>query len=523
MGAMKAKGAVACGHPETAAAAVEMLQDGGSAFDAVLAGMAAACVAEPVLASLAGGGFLLAQPADGPAQLYDFFVDTPRRAAPIDSLDFFPLHADFGTTTQEFHIGHGAIATPGAVKGFFAIQRDLCRLPVQRLLAPAIRLAREGWRVRAIDSYLFGVVRPIITHRAESRAHFTLPNGDLLPEGALFRQPALADSLDALAREGDGLFYRGELAARLVKLCAEAGGHLTAEDLANYAVVRRAPLARSYRGAEILTNPPPSAGGVLIAFALDLLAHCPAGPLSSPEALADLARAMALTNRARHETRLHEAADPEMEAEAVRRLFDPKLLQAYRQEILTRPASFRGTTHISVVDDAGNLAALTLSNGEGCGSFLPGSGILLNNMLGEEDLNAAGFHAWPPGCRLASMMSPSIARLADGRSVALGSGGSNRIRSAVLQVFLRLASEGLSAAAAVEAPRLHVEGGIVNHEAGFPEDCIAALTDVVGKTFAWPDRNLFFGGVHTVVRDATGNLQAAGDPRRGGVARLAGV
>lgn len=520
---MGAKGAVACGHLETAAAAVEILEDGGSAFDAVLAAMAAACVTEPVLASLAGGGFLLAQPVEGAARLYDFFVDTPRRPAAIDALDFFPVHADFGTTTQEFHIGHGAIATPGAVKGFFVIQEELARLPVKRLLEPAIRLARDGWRVRAIDNYLFGVVSPIITHSPESRALFTLSDGELLPEGTLFRQEALANSLEALAAEGEALFYRGEMAQCLQKLCAEAGGHLTAEDLANYEVIRRQPLARKYRGAEILTNPPPSAGGVLIAFALELLEHCPPGSLSSPEILANLARVMAITNRARHEARLHEAANPEMEEEALQRLFDPTLMRAYREEVLTRPTSFRGTTHISVVDAVGNLCAMTLSNGEGCGSFLPGSGIVLNNMLGEEDLNASGFHSWPQGCRLASMMSPSIARLADGSGVALGSGGSNRIRSAVLQVLLRLADEGLTVADAVEAPRIHVEKSVANYETGFPEGCATLLAQAVGDTFAWPERNLFFGGVHTVMRDSAGGLQAAGDPRRGGTALLAGA
>ena len=519
---MKAKGAVACGHGETAAAAEEILQEGGSAFDAVLAAMAAACVTEPVLASLAGGGFLLAKPVDGEARLYDFFVDTPRAPLAREALDFYPVHADFGVTTQEFHIGHGAIATPGLVKGFFRIQEDLAGLPVKRLLEPAIRLAREGWRLRAIDHYLFGVVGPIITNKPASRAHFTTAEGDLLPEGALFRQEELAGAMEALAEEGEALFYRGEFARRLERVCAEEGGQLTLEDLSGYQGALRLPLTRGYRGAKIVTNPPPSAGGILIAFALDLLEQQDMAALSPLEALGCLARVMALTNRARREARLHEATSPEMKDAAIGRLFDPALMAAYRAEVLGRPQSPRGTTQISVVDAAGNLASMTLSNGEGCGSFLPGTGIILNNMLGEEDLNAGGFHAWPPGSRLASMMAPTIARLPDGRTLALGSGGSNRIRSAILQVLTRLADQGLGAAEAVEAPRLHVEGGVANHEAGFPEGADALLEEQIGKTVLWSERNLFFGGVHTVTHAPDGSLEAAGDPRRGGTALVVG-
>jgi len=120
---MRPKGAVACGHPATAAAAVEILQDGGNAFDAAIAAYAAATVAEPVLCSLAGGGFLLARPQGEDATLYDFFTDTPRHKKPPEAIDFYPIHADFGTATQEFHIGLGAVAAPGGVRGLFAMEQ----------------------------------------------------------------------------------------------------------------------------------------------------------------------------------------------------------------------------------------------------------------------------------------------------------------------------------------------------------------------------------------------------------------
>ena len=280
-----------------------------------------------------------------------------------------------------------------------------------------------------------------------------------------------------------------------------------------------AALDRRFRGARVLTNPPPSTGGILIAFALDLLGSglAEAEARDPGKRAGALTRAMALTNEARRESRLHEAMGAAEEAAAVERLFDPALLARYRAEIEGRPAAPRGTTHISVVDAAGNLAAVSLSNGEGCGRLLPGSGIMLNNMLGEEDLNPKGFHAWPQGVRLASMMAPSLAFLEDGRIAALGSGGSNRIRTAVLQVLCNLVDLGLEIGAAVTAPRIHVERGRANLEAGLPEAAMDAARETTPEVCLWPPENLFFGGVHAVTLAADGRFAAAGDPRRGGV------
>lgn len=531
---MAAKGAVACGHPATAAAAKEILSDGGTAFDAALAGLCAAAVAEPVLCSLAGGGFLLAQAGDGEACLYDFFVQTPGERPgdrrPLSEIDFYPILADFGTATQEFHIGLGSVATPGIVKGLFDVHRDLGRLPMRRIVEPAVALAQDGVPLRPVDTYLFQVVGPILTARSDSRGVYTRPDGSLLREGDSTRQPELADSLLALAEEGDDLFYRGELADRLVRACRQEGGLLSADDLQSYRTIRRRPLERRYRGARIVTNPPPSTGGILIAFALALLAESDIGRLAfgSPDHLALMTRVMAFTNQARVEARLHDAlgdrADRDAaDRDAADRLLDPELVDAYAKGVGGRPKSLRGTTHISVVDAAGNIAALTLSNGEGCGYVLPGSGIMLNNMLGEEDLNAGGFHAWPRRSRLASMMAPTLAFLADGSVAALGSGGSNRIRTAILQVLTDLIDFGLPADTAVTAPRLHFEDGVANFETEFEDAAREALSrpsvaELVGRVIAWPHHNLFFGGVHAVTRDRTGVLAAAGDPRRGGAA-----
>ena len=514
------KGAVAAGHPATAEAAREILEDGGNAFDAALAGLCAATVAEPVLCSLGGGGFLMARPAQGAPCLYDFFVQTPRRRRAAEELDFFPILADFGTATQEFHIGLGATATPGAVKGLFEVHRDLARLPMRRLVEPAVRLARTGFEVRQIDAYVYRVISPVLMAGAESRAIFGRPDGTLYDVGDRFIQPKVAGTLEALAREGEALFYAGDLGRRLVAACQDGGGQVTAEDLAAYRVERRAPLERRYRGARILTNPPPSSGGILIAFALELLSgqEPSRAKFGSAEHLSLLTRIMALTNRARIESRLHEALDEAQEAAAAAKLLDPELLAAYAREVAGHAANNRGTTHLSVVDGAGNIAALSLSNGEGCGTMLPDSGIMLNNMLGEADLNPRGFHVWPENSRISSMMSPSLAFLQDGSLAALGSGGSNRIRTAILQVLINLIHFAQDAAAAVDAPRLHFEDGLANLEEGFGPTARDAVANLSDSIMDWPQHSFFFGGVHTVTRAADGRLAAAGDPRRQGVA-----
>ncbi|HEY5598214.1 MAG TPA: gamma-glutamyltransferase [Kiloniellales bacterium] len=522
---MTGKGAIACGHPATAAAAREILVDGGNAFDAALAGLCAATVAEPVFCSLGGGGYLLACPAGGPPRLYDFFVETPRRRRPPADIDFTPVLADFGTATQEFHIGLGAIATPGAIAGLFAAHADLGRMPMRRLVEPAIRRARDGVMLRPIDGYIYSVVGPILTARPEGRALFaTAGNGDdggrLLTTGDKLRQPALAATVEALAEEGPALFYEGELGRRLVADCRSQGGQIAAADLAGYEVVRRLPLEMRYRNGRILTNPPPSSGGILVAFALALLEHVDLsrGGHGSADHLGSLARAMVLTNQARVESRLHEAMAEAEEQAAAARLLDPALLARYAREILGRPSSRRGTTHISVVDTAGNIAALSISNGEGCGYILPGSGIMLNNMLGEEDLSPLGFHVWPEGSRMSSMMAPTVAYLGDGGVAALGSGGSNRIRTAILQVLINLIDFAMPAELAVAAPRLHIESQTANLEDGLSSAGAQAAAAVAERTIHWPAHNLFFGGVHTVTRRSDGRCSGAGDPRRGGAA-----
>ena len=501
-------GIVASGHADTSAAACEVLAAGGNAFDAALAALAASTVCEPMLTSLGGGGYLMARPAGQAPVLFDFFVQTPAQKQAMDRLDFYPILADFGTAKQEFHVGLGAMAVPGMVAGLFAVHERLGSLPMAEILAPAISLARRGVIMTPYQANLNHVLQSIIEISPAATA-LVAPQG--APErpartGERVCNMDLADTLELLVREGAGGFYQGEPGQQLVADCAARGGLLTQQDLDAYQVVCRRPLTVQQAGATLYLNPPPSPGGTLIALTLGLLAPLLSQFDDEPLACRALAGAIAQTNALRDE---RELADLEA-------ALDAPQLAALRA--LARPADVfsRGTTHLSVADAAGNLVSLTTSNGEGTGYVIPHTGVMMNNMLGEQDLNPQGFHRWQPNSRLASMMCPTVVRFADGSELALGSGGSNRIRSAIAQVLLHRLRGQASLRQAVAAPRLHLEGQQLSFEAGFSAPAVAALKADWPRFEAWPSHCHFFGGVHAVERGPEGALAGAGDPRRDG-------
>jgi gamma-glutamyltranspeptidase/glutathione hydrolase len=519
---MAHRGIIAAGHPATVEAARAVLADGGNAFDAAIAALFAACVAEPVLASLGGGGFLLARRGQR-TEAYDFFVQTPRLRRPLEDTDFHPIQADFGTATQEFHIGLGAAATPGLVRGLFQVHRDHASMPMRQLVEPALSLARDGVLWNDFQAHVFDIIGPIYRHRPETARHFASPSreAELLRAGDRFRAPEFADLLESLAIEGERLFYEGEVARSVADACASGGGHLSLEDLARYRVERRTPLSADYRGQRLYTNPPPSCGGVLIAFALALLSAADPHRMGfgSPAHLQLLATVMDASNRARLESRLRDLPADHQEAA----LLGGDLLSRYRREVMGRYASQRGTTHLSVIDAAGDAVSLTVSNGEGCGFLVPGTGMMLNNMLGEEDINPHGFQRWPLDQRMASMMAPTLLISTDGVITALGSGGSNRIRTAILQVVSNLLDFSMSVEDAVNSPRIHHEDELLNVEGEFPERTCQVLRERFSQHCLWPGRSLFFGGVHCVRSDhRRRRFEAAGDPRRGGASQVLG-
>ncbi|MDP2699631.1 gamma-glutamyltransferase family protein [Thalassospira sp.] len=513
---MTAKGAIAAGHPVTAQAAADILAAGGNAFDAVIAALWAATVAEPVLASLGGGGFLMARPAGQPPRLYDFFAETPLAKKPAEVLEFSSCMATFsGGVTQEFHGGYGAVATPGMVAGMFAIHRDLGRMPMFDLAQPAILAARHGVTIDAFQAYVMTIIQPLLALSDESRAAFGAPGKQdkdsfsTLAEGVLHQQPQLAETITVLAQSGADGFYHGDIGKELVHACREQGGYLTADDLAAYRVLVRDPVLVAGRSGRFVLNAPPAAGGVLVGFGLKLAREMDIGDFGSLRHIDRLSQILDATGIVRQQY----GASPTILSDDV--------CESWRSLIGERPLSQDGTTHISVVDHDGNLAAATVSNGSTSGRMIPGTGIMLNNMLGEQDLSPQGFHNWPCGVRMSSMMSPSLYLASDGRAVALGSGGSNRIRSTMLQVLLNLDVFGMSLEDAIAAPRIHAEGGILSIEPGFDQAILDRVT--MENQQRWQETDMFFGGVHAaMVSDGRKSFGAAGDSRRNGCHMIVG-
>lgn len=511
---MKLSGAIAAGHIETAKAAELILRSGGNAFDAVVAAHFAACVAEPVLSSLGGGGFLLASKAGSAPELYDFFVQTPdhlRSGKP----EFYPITADFGPVKQEFHIGAASMATPGTVRGLFQIHKDHCTMSFSELVEPAINLARTGVKVNAFQAEVFKIIKPIFTEEAESRSLFKskLNQRNVITEGEILKLPQLADLMESLATEGPGLFYLGEIAKRLVNLSEERDGHISRDDLSRYRVIKRKPLKINFKGNKLWVNPPPSSGGILVAFALKLLdqMEISASQISGAAYAELLIQLQSSTEKARVDFMA------KSDQTGFNEMLNREYLKMYRRQISGKLNAPRGTTHISVADGYGNFAALSASNGEGSGLIIPGTGVMMNNMLGEEDLNKAGFHKWQKNVRMTSMMAPGILVKKDGSKIVFGSGGSNRIRTAILQLLLNITDLDMTPEESVEASRLHIEKGFLNIEHGFKDPLLNYLIKNYPEHKLWETKSLFFGGTH--IAGKTGSrFFGVGDRRRGGVA-----
>lgn len=475
------------GHRATCEAALATLGAGGNAFDAIVAAGFASATSEPLMTGLGGGGFCLTRTAAGEATLFDFFVDTPGRGLdPVPEPHFFPVALQYPGVEQVFNTGMGSAAVPGTVAGYLAIHRALGRLPLDVVLAPAVALARDGVVLDEFHASVSELLWPILRLTADGRRLFGLGD-DPQPPGHRFTNPDTAAFLAELQADPSHDLWSAGRGEQVVADMAAGEGLLTAEDLAAYTVADRVPLEVRYRDRTVLTNPPPAFGGELIGRGLGFLAvELPRpGEWGDPAHLAALGRAL-------------------QDMEGSRRPGDG-------------PAFSRGTTHASVADAEGNVASLSTSNGEASGYVVPGTGVMLNNMLGEEDLHPDGFHAAPPGVRVASMMAPTVVLGPDGDvELVLGSGGSARIRTSMLQAISAVVDFGLAPEAAVARPRIHWDGTSFQVEPGFPEAAVAAL-EALGPVNRWTQRNLYFGGVHAVAPTGHG----AGDPRRAG-ACLAG-
>jgi gamma-glutamyltranspeptidase / glutathione hydrolase len=473
------RGVVAAGHPTTAEAGAEVLREGGNAVDAAVAAVLASFAVESPLTGFGAGGFMMVH-RGSETVLLDFFVAAPGRDGIERGTELVPVPVHFDAeTVQTFYVGAASCGVPGTAAGLELALERFGSVSLGELVGTGVRLARDGAPVNAEQAYILQILAPI-QERWEGARELYAPGGRTLREGETFRFPELAEALERFAAEGAEPFYRGEIAAALSEHVVAHGGTLGPGDLAAYEAVERRPIRAPFRGTEVLTNPPPSSGGILVAYCLGLLERL--GGRSGPE---QLVAAMGAANAARGEAFAEALYGEGLEAQ----LLDRAVLDRTAGDLLG------STTHIAVLDADGMCASVTCSNGSGSGVLAPGTGVILNNMLGEEDLNPLGFHAIAPGRRVPSMMAPTVV-LRDGEiELGLGSAGSNRIRSAILQTIVRVVEEGMAADAAVRAPRLHFEGGVVQAEPGIDEATLARIEAREIPVLRRPAINLFFGGV----------------------------
>jgi gamma-glutamyltranspeptidase/glutathione hydrolase len=459
------RGAIAAGHPVTAEVGARVLAEGGNAVDAAVAAGLASWVTESLLTGPGGGGFMLIHRArDRSTRVLDFFVTVPSGGADPESMRAVDVPFD-SETTQLFLIGPASVAVPGTAAGLEQAHHRFGSLPWRELVAPAVDLARLGVEVTPTQAYLHDILSAIV--------------GPAPDVGERLRFVDFAATLERIAEEGTSFLFEGDVARAL----CETAPQITMEDLAGYRVITRRPVSTTFCGHEFASNPPPSSGGVLIAYGLRLLEQ--RGRFEAQDVLETMRGQNAVRDG----------------------LFHSQLYRGGLARRLVEAPSM--TTHISVVDAEGNAASLSCSLGSSSGVVVPGTGIHLNNMLGERDL--AGVQR--PGTRLTSMMAPSICFERGRTRLVVGSAGSARLRGAIMQVVVNVLACGLDVRAAVDAPRVHLDDGLVHAEKGVE---VRGLESE--RLVAWKARNLFFGGANAVEVRPDGSLAAAGDPRRGGAA-----
>lgn len=498
------KSIVASGHPLVSKAAGLVLEAGGNAFDAIVAAGFSSAIVEPALTSLGGGGFMLGHNArNGQDVFFDFFVDTPglgRKSETVEP-DFFGVTVDFSGSSQVFNIGFGSVAVPGTLKGLLHIHKRLGKMGLAEVLAAAKEYA-QGHVLNEQQGHFLKLLHPIMTLTERGRAIFER-EGPYLQSGSTLVNSDVVAFFDHIVDEGDRSFYTGDIARQIHNEMEEGRGFLTFDDLANYEVKERQPLSIPYRGYHFLTAPEPSMGGTLIALSLSLMAQrgLPHYPWGSGEHLSGVVSLMSEVERLRGEG----VTTPAMLQEF---LNGPKKLAA---SVENMRLFSRGTTHVSIADKDGNCASMTCSNGEGSGYFAPGTGVMLNNMMGEDDLHPNGFHSSPAGERVYSMMSPSMLVKDGNVKLVIGSGGSKRIRTAISQVLSQVVDFDRSLQQSVDAPRLYLDEGTLQAEPGFETAAITVAEKLVPVNI-WQQTDVYFGGVHAVIPGEDG----AGDPRRGG-------
>ena len=492
------KYSISAGHEETLNAAKEILLAGGNAVDAAIAAYWMSFLSEPCMASAGAGGFAMVSVPDEGISMVDFFCQTPNNKRKESLLDFYPVTIDFGPTTEDFYVGLGAMATPGAISGMYAMHKKWGSIPMKTLTEQAISKAKNGIALNTFQAMDLDLLKDIFGINKRGKEIFF---NEQTPkeEGEKIQMPFFADFLECLTKEGSDLFYRGEIAQQIVADCNDQGGALSMVDMENYQTIFRKPLTFEWNDLQVDTTGYPSSGGAILAAILKSFeSQIPNDiRLNSQEHFNVLLEV---------NQRLHVLKDNDQAlGEYLKEHFEIIL------ENRNTNTNTTGTSHFNIVDKNGMAVALTTSIGEGCGYFIEGTDMQMNNMLGEAALLPNGFHSWEENTRLRSMMTPTIISQKDQVSFVTGTGGAGRIPFMLAQTIINALFFDLPLEKAIDAPKLYFDGQELNAEIGFDHRFNDSL-----EFKEWEDKSLYFGGTHSIkVKDS--RKEAVGDRRRYGV------
>ncbi len=497
--------AVASTSQLAADAAREVAAAGGNAVDCALAAALLAMNTEPGVCAMAGGAYITVWAAGSDPITIDGNVAVPGAGL----ADAERGHGAVGVSMEygggiETLVGTGSVAVPGTLAAMEHAWKKYGNAEWRSIFRPTIRAVRDGFPLSTACHYYLGYSGKCIFGRSDD-GHDALHNvdGSLRDAGTPIEIPHLENSLDAIAREGARIFYEGDIARALVQHCRDGGGMLTREDLGNYRALERQPLMVDIGSWRIASNPPPAVGGAMLAAMLLACADLEQNTWTSA-ALEQLIQSQqaCLDFRKRH----LDLAD-DVGAEAAR------LVESARNGQLIGRWTSASTVHTSVVDNAGTGCAITASAGYGSGEMPAGTGLWLNNCLGEIELNRRGLDAGPSGVRLPSNMAPSVARR-DGAVVAVGSPGADRITTALQQFLINYLQMNMPLEDAIAHPRIHVDTS--GEEVRLMSEAGLDLPETDLPTKVFPNLSMYFGGVGAAVCDGNAGLATAADPRREG-------
>ena len=503
------KVAVATTSQLAADGANEVAMRGGNAVDCALAAALFTMNTEPGVCALAGSAYVTVWgPGSDPVTI-DGNVAVPgsglaeaNRGKDISNVT---LNYGGGITTL---VGPGSVAVPGSLAAIERAWQLFGDARWQDLFEPVIAATRGGFPLPSACHYYLGYSGELIFSRSDD-GFFALHDADraLHDAGSPVIIPHLADTLSAIATEGARLFYEGELARSISDHVLEGGGALTMQDLSKFEAIERPSLTVDIGAWTIATNPPPAIGGSVLAAMLLACADLPHEQWTT-DALSRLIKVQRAVLNYRKQ-RLDLAEDVGAEA--------AQLLKSARNGQLLNKWTSASTVHTSAVDDNGIACAVTASSGYGSGEMPAGTGLWLNNCLGELELNRRGLAIGPPGLRLPSNMAPSIARR-KGRVLAAGSPGADRITTALHQFLVNILQMNMPLADAVAHPRLHIDtSGEIERLMAEPG---LDLPDVDLPVSVSPELNMYFGGIGATLVDRESGFQVASDPRREGGTRI---